>query len=103
MKIKDMPKLESPFVRKEINGQYILTDEMAEGYEWVFEDESVMAIEKLHGTCVSIELIQNTVTRIFNRGKRIQFIPDDRHHVIEGILNAKKKGYLEFLEDGQHF
>ena len=31
MKIRDMPKIESPFVRKEINGEYILTDEITEG------------------------------------------------------------------------
>ena len=62
-----------------------------------------MAIEKLDGTCISIKLIQNTVTRIFNRGNRIQFIPKDNQHIIEGILNSKKKGYIEFLKDGQHF
>ena len=49
-----MPKLESPFVRKMIGNNYIVTNEIAKGYEWVFEDESVMAIEKLHGTNVSI-------------------------------------------------
>jgi len=53
MKIRDMPKIESPFIRKEIDGNYIVTPEIAEGYEWVFEDDSVMAIEKLHGTNVS--------------------------------------------------
>ena len=98
-----MPKLESPFVRKEINGQYIVTDEIAEGYDWVFEDDSTMAIEKLNGTNVSIELTQGVVTRIFNRTERMQFIPKDKHYIIEGILNSKRKGYLEFLEDGQHF
>ena len=54
MKINDMPKLYSPFVRKEIKGAYVCINEISEGYEWVFEDESVMAIEKLHGTNVSI-------------------------------------------------
>lgn len=49
MEIKDMPKLESPFVRKEINGNYIVTPEIAEGYEWVFNDDTVMAVEKLNG------------------------------------------------------
>ena len=54
--MKDMPKLESPFVRTLLpNGDYIVTPEISPGYEWVFEDESVMAIEKLHGTNVSVE------------------------------------------------
>jgi hypothetical protein len=47
-----MPKIESPFIRKEINNRYILTQDISPGYEWVFEDKDVMAIEKLHGTNV---------------------------------------------------
>jgi len=49
-KIINMPKIECPFVRKEINGKYLVINEINPGYEWVFEDDSVMAIEKLHGT-----------------------------------------------------
>ena len=44
-----MPKLQSPFLRKEIDGNYIVTNEIEKGYEWVFEDTRVRAIEKLHG------------------------------------------------------
>lgn len=102
MKIIDMPKLKSPFVRNE-NTNWKVIDEITEGYEWVFEDESVMAIEKLDGTNVSIEIVQGIVTRVFNRKERIQFISKDRSYIIEGIINSKQKGYLEFLEDGQHF
>jgi len=38
MKIQDIPKFESPFVRK-INekGDYVVTPEVTEGCEWVFE------------------------------------------------------------------
>lgn len=102
-KIKDMPKLESPFVRKEINGQYILTDEIAEGYEWVFEDETVMAIEKLHGTNVSILIQDGIVTGMWNRTERLPFFNKGKQHIVMGILNSFGKGYLEFLSDGQHF
>lgn len=32
-----MPKLQSPFVRVlQPNGDYIVTDKIAEGYDWVF-------------------------------------------------------------------
>jgi len=103
MKIHDMPKIESPFVRKEINGEYVVTDEIAEGYNWVFEDESVMAIEKLHGTNVSIFIKDGQITGIWNRTERIPFFNKGKQHIIMGILNSFGKGYMEFLEEGQHF
>ena len=103
MEIRDMPKLESPFVRKEINGQYVVTDEIAEGYDWVFEDESVMAIEKLHGTNVSILIQDGIITGCWNRTERIPFFNKDKKFIIEGLLNSYEKGYMTFLADGQHF
>ena len=103
MKIKNMPKIESPFVRKMIDKNYILVDEITEGYDWVFEDDSVMAIEKLHGTNVSIVIVEGTVTQIYNRTERIPFINKGKKWITEGILNSKQRGYLEFLGDGQFF
>jgi len=103
MKIRDMLKIESPFVRKMIDGNYILTNEITEGYEWVFDDDSVMAIEKLHGTNVSIVIVEGTVTEVYNRTERIPFITKGKSFIIKGLLNSKEKGYLEFLGDGQHF
>ena len=101
--IKDMPKLKSPFVRKVIDGNYIVTNEIEEGYDWVFEDETVMAIEKLHGTNVSIQITDGVVTGMWNRTERIPFFNKGRAHIVKGILNSYQKGYLEFLGDGQHF
>ena len=103
MKIINMPKIESPFVREMIDKQYILTDTITEGYDWVFEDVSVMAIEKLHGTNVSIVIVEGTVTQVYNRTERIPFINKGKKWIIEGLLNSKERGYLEFLGDGQHF
>ncbi len=103
MKIQDMPKIECPFVRKEINRRYLITPEITEGFEWVFEDDSVIAIEKLDGTNVSIIIVEGTVTSVFNRTERIPFINKGKKWLIEGILNSKERGYLEFLGDGQHF
>ena len=102
-KIRDMPKIESPFIRKEINGDYIVTDEIEEGYEWVFEDESVMAIEKLHGTNVSILIQDGNITSIWNRTERLPFFNKGKKYIIEGLLNSFERGYMEFLPDGQHF
>jgi len=101
--IKDMQKLKSPFVRKEINGNYIVTDEIEEGYEWVFEDETTMAIEKLHGTNVSILIQDGQVTGVWNRTERIPFFNKGKQHIIIGILESFTRGYMEFLPDGQHF
>ena len=98
-----MPKIECPFVRKMIKGNYLVTDEIVEGFEWVFNDESVMAIEKLHGTNVSIRIEEGTVMSVFNRTERIPFITKGKKWIIEGLLNSKERGYLEFLGDGQFF
>ena len=44
MKIQDMPKLESPFIREMKGNDYIVIDKINPGYDWVFEDDSVTAI-----------------------------------------------------------
>lgn len=103
VKIIDMPKLESPFVREEINGKYIVIDKINPGYEWVFKDKTVMAIEKLHGTNVSILIQDGIITSCWNRTERIPFFNKGKTHIIKGVLNSYSKGYMEFLPDGQHF
>ena len=49
MKIEDMPKLESPFVRVlDNNNNYFVTPEVTGGCEWVFTGgEEVLCTEKL--------------------------------------------------------
>ena len=103
MNICDFPKIESPFLRKEINGNYIVIDKINPGYEWVFEDSNVMAIEKLHGTNVSIVIHEGTVISIWNRTERIPFINKSKKWISEGILNSNERGYINLLGDGQHF
>jgi len=103
MKIQEMPKLECPFVREKIDGQYVVIDKINPGYEWVFEDESVMAIEKLHGMNVSIYVDRGVITHIWSRGRRVPFFNIDNRTIIEGLLNSYQRGYMEFLPDGQHF
>lgn len=98
-----MEKLHSPFIRKEIDGRYIVTDEIAEDMKWVFEDENVMAIEKLHGSNVSILIENGDIKNIWNRKNRIKFFDKNKKFIIEGLLEANKKGYMDMLPDGQHF
>lgn len=103
IKVMDMPKLESPFVRDFVDGDYVVTPQIAEGYEWVFNDDSVEAIEKLHGTNVSVIIKHGTIVAIFNRTERIPFFNKGKKHIIEGVLNSYSRGMLDPLLDGQHF
>ncbi len=51
MDIHDMPKLESPFIRKEVDGEYLVTPEINPEYAWVLEggEDEVICMEKLDG------------------------------------------------------
>lgn len=102
--ILDMPKLQSPFVRvsKVINGrqEYVVIPEIAEGYEWVFNDPSVRAVEKLDGTNVSIVVENGLVRRIFNRTTELNVFGG--HPAITALINSAERGYLP-KNDGQFF
>lgn len=103
IKIYDMPKLQSPFVRKVIDGEYIVTPEITEGYEWCFDNPDVKVVEKLHGTNVSIQINDGQIVSIWNRTERLPFFNKGKSHIIQGILESYNRGYMEFLPDGQHF
>ncbi len=97
-----MIKIESPFTRKMIDGFYVVTPEITEGYEWVFNDESVIATEKLDGTNISIVIEDGQIKQIFNRANRIPFFNKPTRHIIDGVLEAFDRGYCNFT-DGQFF
>lgn len=106
IKIRDMPKLESPFVRKiNDNDDYIITNEITPGAEWVFNggEDEVVCTEKLDGTNVSILIKEGIIVSIWNRTERIPFFNKGKKHIIDGLLNSFERGYMEFLDDGQHF
>ncbi len=103
-KICDMPKLHSPFVReKNEKGEYVVTPVIEEGYEWVFEDSEVKAVEKLHGTNVSIYIQDGVIIGIWNRTARIPFFNCGKEYIIDGVREAYKRKYTKLLLDGQHF
>lgn len=54
IEVIDFPKVKSPFVRETIGGHYVVTPNIEPGYQWVFEDDGVMAMDKLHGTNVCV-------------------------------------------------
>lgn len=105
IKINDMPKLESPFVRKlNDKGEYLVTPEINKELEWVFvggEDE-VLATEKLDGTDVSIVIENGIINSIWNRTNRIPFFCKGKMFIVKAVMESFEKGYTE-LPDGQHF
>jgi hypothetical protein len=100
MQILDFPKLESPFVRKEINGEFLVTPEIDPDYKWVFEDESVTCQEKLDGTNVSIVIEHGKIVRVFNRTNDMDLWSDCP--VINAVRTSYNRGYCKFT-DGQYF
>jgi hypothetical protein len=102
MKVKDMPKLKSPFVRKMKNNHYVVTPEIDPDFKWVFEDDKVMAIEKINGTNVSIVIKDGEIISIWNRKNHVPFFSKGNSVIIKGLLNSFDRGYCD-LPDGQHF
>ncbi len=98
--IIDMPKLHSPFIRKVINGEYIVTPDIDPEYNWVFTDPKVQAIEKLDGTDVSVVIEGGIVRRIFNRMNELDFFCGSP--IIECLLHSAERRYIP-KEDGQWF
>ena len=104
MILKDFPKIESPFVRV-VNekGDYVVTPKINEGYDWVINDEGVIASEKLHGTCCAVVVENGTVVALYNRTNRIPFIGGVLSKAFtEGVNNAVAKDRL-VLQDGIHW
>lgn len=104
-KIRDMPKLQSPFVRElDKDGNYLITPKIEEGFEWVFEggEDEVACTEKLDGTDVSIVIEEGVIKSIWNRTERLPFFNKGKAHIIEGVYESFLRGYCE-LPDGQFF
>jgi len=106
--IQDFPKLHSPFIRKTINDDYVVTPEIDPDYKWVFENPDVMAIDKIDGTCVSLIIKDNKISRVFNRTNE-KFIFSIKGQTkwegacMEGIAKAIQKGWLKNLKEHQIF
>lgn len=102
-KIRDFPKIESPFVRiVDKDKDYVITPKITKGYEWCFEDNDVIVSEKINGSNCSCVIQEGAIISIWNRTERIPFINKPKWWIIEGMLEAKKRDWLD-LPDGQHF
>lgn len=100
--MEDMPKLKSPFIREIINGEYVVTPQIEPGYEWVFEDPNVLAVEKLDGTNVSIQMECGNLIGVRNRTNIIDSSNLARNRFMEGVRNCYEKKYIPIVS-GQHF
>lgn len=105
MKISDYPKIKAPFVRKKINGRYVVTPEIEPGCEWVFDDPGVIAVDKLHGTNICLYMEDGVLMRVTNRRN---VILDDyvlrcdmtkqEARILSGVLHTLEKGWLKKLD-----
>lgn len=104
MKVRNMPKLESPFEREKINGKYMCVPKLKKEYEWIFTDDCI-AVDKLDGTNVSIIVENGTIVAIFNRMNEIKIWSKGSSRFIEGIYGAIDRKYIKLskMKDGQYF
>lgn len=112
----DFPKIHCPFIRKEFDvnidqwkkhgreyklrspSAYLVIDQINPGYEWVFEDPSTVAIEKLDGTNVKLVCEAGKILLIMNRENIIhplQTSNKGKGFLVSGIFQAIEKGYVE--------
>ena len=107
--ISDFPKLHSPFKRENIDGNYVVTPKINSGFEWVFKDtDNVKAVEKLHGSNVSVVIEDGEVVEGYTRvGKediqKVDPYKPQHSRIAEGIAKAVRLNYFDGYSDGQHF
>ena len=112
--LSDFPKIQCPFIRQtfEVNKEswrkhgsrlklrspeaYLVVDRVNPGYEWVFEDEDTIAVEKLDGTNVKLLTQNGRLIALQNRLNVIDplQILKGKTFIIEGIFRAIGKGYV---------
>jgi len=104
IKIKDFPKLESPFERQEIKGNYICIPKLRDEFRWILDKEKVQAQEKFDGTNCSIIIQDGCIKAVMNRTSRIDIWKSGKQFY-EGVKQAidDKKLKPEMLSDGQYF
>ena len=103
--IVDFPKIKSPFVREKINGRYVVTPKIEEGYEWVFEDNTVRAVDKLHGTNVCVHFEGGVFKALDNRATRIIHEPNISltaskiaFRMIQAVINSIEMGLIDNVD-----
>lgn len=101
--VKNFPKVECPFERELVGGEYVCIPTFKKGYEWIFDKNVCNASEKLDGSNSSVLMRDGVIVGCWNRTERLPFFSKGKAHFIKGFLNSFEKGYVEFLPDGQTF
>jgi len=107
------PKVHSPFKREENqNGEYVVYDEVSEGYEWVFDNDDVVAVEKLDGTNCAVSVEQTETGLDLEAWTRHGYEPFQKaepygqyahRRIVRAVQNSKRRGYLDDLSEGVHY
>lgn len=118
--MRDFPKVGCPFIRQTFrvdvaewkkHGRrlqlreprvYLAVNRVNPGYEWVFEDEDTIAVEKLHGTNVKVLLEGGRILAIQNRKNLVDPLEISRGQtfIMEALLQAAARDRLPC--DGEH-
>lgn len=118
--VKSFPKLYAPFTREtNENGDYVVTPDVNDGYEWVFNDaDIVLAVEKLDGENLNVTFNDNMKPSSIHRrhgtrthdsadGYIMEEVPlwdESLSHYTEGIANAYGRGWIDYIDKpGQYF
>lgn len=109
MKPKRFPKIKSPFNREENNAnEYVVYDEVTKGYDWVFENEEVKAVEKIDGTNCAVVVDNGSIESVWTRygSKPFQRVATygspTHHHIVRAVQNSIQRDYLD-LDEGVHY
>ncbi len=113
--LTDFPKLYCPFLRQtfEVDREewkkhgselklrvpevYLVVNRMNPGYEWVFDDEDTIAVEKLDGTNVKILTEKGRLMAVQNRKNVIDplQIMHGKTFIMEAVFCSMGKGYVK--------
>lgn len=105
------PKVRAVYERdNNENGRYTVNPVINKGFDWVFDNaEEVEAVEKIHGTNMSVRCKDGEVieiaTRIGDRSmnKVNPYSDTESHYLVRGVQNSIRRGYIDQYEDGWVF
>ena len=105
-KYYDFPKLDSPFIRADNQGHYVITEEIDLAQSW-FTEPGVLAVDKLDGTNIGLYIENGQILKVMNRmNERPLFatkVNKGDIALMEGIVNAIAKEWLVNLPTGWHY
>ena len=103
IKAKDFPKLECPFEKEFIEGNYVVIPKLREEFKWIITDKC-LATTKLDGTNVSIVIEDGEIVKILNRTNKIN-IWKSGIQFYDGVRYAIDSGHikLDLMPDCQLF